>query len=192
MTTSCCPAYYEAVRKHVPELAGRVSSTRSPMHYAAELARREHPGALIAFIGPCVAKKKEGRESGLVDYVLNAEELGALFVAAGIELSSLEAIPPKELAGPDGRGFPASGGVAAAVQSKLSALPSPPAPCRAECLNGLDRKGIGRLRLYAQGKLQADLLEVMSCEGGCIAGPGVIVGPRLAAAELERLVEPKA
>ena len=49
------------------------------------------------------------------------------------------------------------------------------------------------------GKIQAgtmdstpetpNLLEVMSCEGGCIAGPSVISNPRIAANQLKRYVE---
>jgi [FeFe] hydrogenase (group B1/B3) len=188
MTTSCCPAYYEVVRKHLPELASRVSSTRSPMYYAAELAKREAPDALVVFIGPCVAKKREGRESGLVDYVLNAEELGAMLVAAGVDLGSVPPATVKDLAGVDGRGFPVSGGVAQAVRSKLAALPNRPADCRSECLNGLDKKGMARLKLFAQGKLEADLLEVMACEGGCIAGPAILVKPKLAAVQLAKII----
>lgn len=35
MTTSCCPSYIELVEKHVPEMKPYVSSTGSPMYYAA-------------------------------------------------------------------------------------------------------------------------------------------------------------
>jgi len=189
MTTSCCPAYYEVVRKHLPELAHRVSSTKSPMHYIAELARKEHPDALVVFIGPCVAKKREGRESGVVDYVLNAEELGAMLAAADLDLGTIEAAPVKDLAGRDGRGFPASGGVAQAVRSKLSTLPNCPVACQTECVNGLDRKGMARLKLFAQGRFHADLLEVMACEGGCISGPAVLVDPKVAAARLAGILK---
>ena len=189
MTTSCCPAYYETVRKHLPALASQVSSTHSPMYYAAELAKADHPDALIVFIGPCVAKKKEARESGLVDYVLNAEELGAMLVAAGIELISIQGMAPKPLAGKDGRGFPSSGGVAAAVRSKLTSLPGCEYGCASECVNGLDKKGMARLKLFAAGKLKTDLLEVMACEGGCIAGPAVLVNPKRALAQLDNIIK---
>ena len=189
MTTSCCPAYYEVVRKHLPELAPRVSATLSPMRYTAELAKRDRPGALVVFVGPCVAKKKEAADSGLVDYVINAEELGAMLVAKGVDLGSVAPAPVKDLAGPDGRGFPAAGGVANAVRSKLSALTGGPGDCRSEGVNGLDKKGVARLKLFAQGKLQADLLEVMACEGGCIAGPAILVSPKLAASRLSAILE---
>ncbi|WP_052299035.1 [Fe-Fe] hydrogenase large subunit C-terminal domain-containing protein [Thermodesulfatator indicus] len=53
MTSSCCPSHLELVKKHIPELSPYVSSTRTPMHYAAELARAQYPEAKIVFVGLC-------------------------------------------------------------------------------------------------------------------------------------------
>ena len=47
-----------------------VSSTGSPMYYAARIAKERHPDAKIVFIGPCVAKRKEARRDECVDYIL--------------------------------------------------------------------------------------------------------------------------
>ena len=68
---------------------------------------------------------------------------------------------------------------------------------RPAVINGLDKAGIKTLTNY--GKIQAgimkhsddtpNLVEVMSCEGGCIAGPSVISNPRIAANQLKRYVE---
>ena len=84
MTSSCCPAYTEWVRKHAPELQPYVSETRSPMIYAARIAREKFPGAVVVFIGPCLAKRFEAEQSGDVDYVMSFEELGAFMVAGGV------------------------------------------------------------------------------------------------------------
>ena len=43
MTTSCCPAYFRAAKTSVPEIAHYVSETHTPMYYAAELVKKEHP-----------------------------------------------------------------------------------------------------------------------------------------------------
>ena len=45
MTTSCCPAYVQAVKKHIPSIAPFVSHTKSPMYYTAELAKKQYPEA---------------------------------------------------------------------------------------------------------------------------------------------------
>ena len=60
MTTSCCPSYIELVRKHVPELKPFVSSTGSPMYYTAKMVKEQYPGMKVAFVGPCVGKRKGG------------------------------------------------------------------------------------------------------------------------------------
>ena len=90
MTTSCCSAYVRAVQIHVPELKECVSSTRSPMHYTAEIARKDDPGCITVFIGPCLAKRREGFDDDIVNYVLSIEEVGALLIAKGIEIASLK------------------------------------------------------------------------------------------------------
>lgn len=51
MTTSCCPSYIELVNKHIPGMKPYVSSTGSPMYYAARIAKERHPDAKIVFIG---------------------------------------------------------------------------------------------------------------------------------------------
>ncbi len=70
MTTSCCSAYVRAVKKHVPALVPCISDTRSPMHYTGELAKKADPDCISVFIGPCLAKRREGLDDEFIDYVL--------------------------------------------------------------------------------------------------------------------------
>ena len=86
MTTSCCPAFYNMVMKHYPQLADKVSHTVSPMVATARFIKKNHPGAKVAFIGPCVAKKSEVKRykkmnSEGADFALTYEELQAMFAA---------------------------------------------------------------------------------------------------------------
>lgn len=184
MTTSCCPAYYEAVQKHIPELKKNVSETQSPMIYTAELLRRQHPDAILVFIGPCLAKRREGIKSDCVDYVLSMEELGAILIAKDIQLAQCDEAAIENPPSASGRGYALSGGVAAAVKERL---PSD-AVCHAECINGLNKQSMKLLKLYGEGKMKANLLEVMACEGGCIAGPSVIANPQIAAVQLKKMI----
>jgi iron only hydrogenase large subunit-like protein len=41
----------------------------------------------------------------------------------------------------------------------------------AKAINGIDRKTPMLLKMYANGKIPANFLEVMCCPGGCINGP---------------------
>jgi [FeFe] hydrogenase (group B1/B3) len=185
MTTSCCPAYVETVRKHLPALAPWVSATRTPMHYTAEIAAQEHPDHIRVFIGPCLAKRKEGLDDPLVDYVLTAEEIAALFTALGIEASAAEeaAIPLPAKIG--GRSFPWSGGVAEAVRRNLAEDSN----YRPETVNGLNKEGFGLLKAWSEGKNTGNILEVMACPGGCAYGPLVIANPKVATNQLKKIAE---
>lgn len=190
MTTSCCPAYRETVRKHVPELAPKVSHTKTPMQYTAAWVKerwRAERGveARTVFLGPCVAKRKEGMDDPAVDYVLTFEEVGALLATRGIEVAVCEEMPLATNASPEARGFPVSGGVAGAVAAYVAGATT----LRAACVNGLNAEGVQRLRDYAAGLeagmvgpgIPPTLVEVMACEGGCVGGAGTLCGARQAA-----------
>ena len=195
MTTSCCSAYVRAVKLHVPELLPCVSDTRSPMHYIAQLVKEESPENIAVFIGPCLAKRKEGMDDEFVDYVLSVEEIGALFIAKKVDVAQQKAVEHSadEVATASGRNFAVSGGVAEAVRVRLKH----PEKLRSTVINGLNSAGMKQLAQF--GKIQSgaaaytestpNLVEVMSCEGGCIAGPSVVSNPRIAAVQLKKYVE---
>ncbi|MDY0163831.1 monomeric [FeFe] hydrogenase [Desulfobotulus sp.] len=190
MTTSCCPAYVRAIEIYVPELLPFISETRSPMHYSAALAREEDAEAILVFIGPCLAKRKEGFDDPYVDYVLSAEEIGAFFVAKEIDVSAMEALCPEIQPSGDGRNFAQSGGVANAVKNRLAH----PETLKVRVINGLDKAGMKALKAYgraASGKTPTDanLVEVMACAGGCINGPLVLTHPKIAGGQLKKYVE---
>jgi iron only hydrogenase large subunit-like protein len=193
MTTSCCPAYVRAVKIHVPELNECVSDTRSPMHYTAEIAKKADPDCITVFIGPCLAKRREGFDDEIVDYVLSIEEVGTLFMAKSIDIGSLEPRPGSIIPTESGRNFAVSGGVAEAVRVRLK----DDSILRATTIDGLANGGMKTLKMYGNinsGKIPApadcpNLVEVMACEGGCIGGPSVITNPKVAAVQLKKYVE---
>ncbi len=172
MTTSCCAGYNEFVEKHLPEIKPFVSHTKTPLYYTAEIVKKEHPDAITVFFSPCVAKRKEVQQSGDIDYVINFEELGALFIATKIEVMECEETPFKDEASKQGREFALSGGVARAVES----LVDEEMIIKAHHVNGLTKESIRDLKKFAKtGECECgNLIEVMCCEGGCIAGNATI------------------
>lgn len=164
MTTSCCPSYIELVNKHLPEMKPFVSHTKSPMHYTAEVVKQRYPEAKIAFIGPCVGKRKEVADSELVDYVLTFEELDTIL--EGLEIEMQPAVVETETAPMAGRGFARAGGVISAIAEYYPQLGVTPVQ-----VSNINKKNIGLLRSYAKGKAPGNFIEVMACEGGCISGP---------------------
>lgn len=171
MTTSCCKAYAEAVKKHMPELSPYVSHTETPLHYTAKNEKSRDAEIITVFIGPCIAKRVEGFDDENVDYVMTFEEMGALLVAFRVELSKCEQLEFTEKASRGGRAFGFSGGVAGAV----IAASGDNHGINPVYINGLDTAAIKRLKGYAKDKKcpEGNLIEVMACAGGCIGGPCV-------------------
>jgi iron only hydrogenase large subunit-like protein len=162
------------------------------MHYTAEIAKRATPDCVTVFIGPCLAKRREGMDDDFVDYVLSVEEIGALFIAKNIELARLEPAPGSIIPTSSGRNFARSGGVAESVRVRLKE----PERLKAALVNGLSKVGMKQLAQYGKiycGTLPRtndtpNLIEVMACEGGCIGGPSVITNPKVAAIQLDKYV----
>ncbi|MBQ4107410.1 MAG: 4Fe-4S binding protein [Lentisphaeria bacterium] len=169
MTTSCCPAYVELVRKFIPDFRQYVSTTPSPMVFAAGIARRKHPGCKVVFVGPCVAKRVEACRNG-IDWVLSFEELFAMLAGKNIDVISCEPWPIPRPAIDRARNFAKSCGVTEAVISELGGF-ADDFKLEAKAIDGIDRKTVTTLKMYASGKLPANFLEVMCCQGGCVNGP---------------------
>jgi iron only hydrogenase large subunit-like protein len=165
MTTSCCPSYVELTRKHIGGLKPFVSDTGSPMHYAAELVKKQNPEAKTVFIGPCVAKRKEGIDNEFVDFVLSFSELDTILEAMEIKPADCEEIMLENISG-EARGFALSGGIIAAIKAHNLQI-----DVKSLSVDGLNKKTINLLKAFSKGKTPAQFIEVMACEGGCIAGP---------------------
>lgn len=172
MTTSCCAGYNQFIKKHYPEIKPYVSGTKTPLYYTAELVKKENPDAVTVFISPCVAKRKEGMEESNIDYVMNFEELGALFIALKIEVADCEETPFNVESSKEGRNFALSGGVAQAVKAAANENPDIK-PCY---INGLNKDSIKELKKYVKENAcpNGNLIEIMCCEGGCIGGNAAI------------------
>ena len=139
--TSCCPAYTAAVRKHAPDFVPFVSDAKTPMAYTAEMVKNDNKDAVSVFIGPCVAKKHEGRKNEFVDYVLTYEEMNSMFQAKKVNPEEIELDEEEKTglleyqdANNAARGFPVTGGVANAVKISLKSITIGDAPSRSKIL----------------------------------------------------------
>lgn len=177
MTTSCCAAYLEVGNKLLPFLKERRSDAKTPMGYTAEMCRKENPENFTVFIGPCYAKKIEAARDPNVDGVLTFSELAAMFLAKDIDVREQE---PADLGDDstfsDCRGFAVTHGVLDSVMLRYKGKETP----KAMTINGMDKKVYTLMKIWQKRKPDADIVEVMVCEGGCIGGPGCIVKPQVA------------
>lgn len=173
MTTSCCPAFVTLIKKHYPEVLPLMSNTVSPMVATARYIKAKMPDAYVVFIGPCMAKKGEALQKdieGNADTVLTFEELLAMFKARNINPAECE--ESETDATSYGRRFSSSGGVAASVLKNIKERGFEKEVVAKPC-NGTNECKIG-LAMIKAGKFDADILEGMICENGCIAGPAAI------------------
>lgn len=182
--TSCCPSWVMAAEKHIPQVVDRISHTPSPMALTGEKCQEEDPQAWNVFIGPCFSKKMEAQKLKGIHAVLTFEELGAMLMSRDIQLDQCPAVGYSPLEGweassRENRLFARSGGVGQNLEVHLSGAEN------IEAVDGLDKKSLKRLAMAEKFYGEADFVEVMSCAGGCIAGPGNITPPGKALKWLE-------
>ncbi|PLV60049.1 monomeric [FeFe] hydrogenase [Thermotoga sp. KOL6] len=191
MLTSCCPAFVHFVKNNFPDLANNISPVPSPMIMLSRKLREEFPDHKTVFIGPCIAKKMEAKNAGIPDYVITFEEIGAIFTAFGIEPMSLKGEKPRP-ATPYGWNFAYTGGVGEAVRYYVRKLADDKV---ADSLIHVFANGISEcaqlLKDVKDGKLKVNIFEGMGCDGGCVAGPGILIDPAVAKANLKKMLTQK-
>ncbi len=170
MTTSCCPAFVNMIRRHYPQLEKNMSTTVSPMCAVSRMIKIRYPGAVTVFIGPCIAKKDECLDPatpGNADYALTFGEIRAILRAKGIELEPAENTYQESSV--FGKRFGNSGGVTAAVIESMKEMNKDTNISVRRC-DGADECRKALLLLRA-GRLPEDFIEGMACPGGCVGGP---------------------
>ena len=172
MTTSCCPAFINMLRKHFPEIyENNMSSTVSPMCAISRYLKATRPDCVTVFVGPCIAKKSESADSsvpGNADYVITYGELRALMRSKNVEFEPVE--ENYQESSTFGKNFASSGGVAKAViECMLERGENVDDIKLMQCAGGAECKKA--LMLLKSGKLDADFIEGMICDSGCVGGP---------------------
>ena len=185
--TSCCPAWSVMAKKTYPEYADCISMALTPMVLTGRMTKKQHPDCKVVFIGPCAAKKLEASRKSVrsdIDFVLTFEEMMGIFDAKNIEFDKLEVEEPLNTSSSLGKGFAASGGVAAAVVNAINCL-EPEREVKTVKAEGL-KECKTMLAKAKAGMYDGYLLEGMACPGGCMGGAGVLADVRKATMGLEQ------
>ncbi len=174
LTSSCCPAFVQYIKSSFPDLLPLVSHNLSPMATLAKYIKDTTPEAKVVFIGPCTAKKAEVQldtVSPYVDAVLTFEELQALYDSRDLDITTLEE-DVLDNASYFGRIFARSGGLTDAVAQGLKEhnldFVLKPIAC-----DGMEACRTALLK-KSKNVLDANFIEGMACEGGCIGGAGCL------------------
>ena len=186
LTSSCCPAFVQYVKKAFPQLLPYVSHNLSPMAALGKYVKEKDEGAKVIFIGPCTAKKAEAELETVkpyVDVVMTFEELQALFDSKEIDITSL----PEDVldnASYFGRIFARSGGLSEAVKESLFEqkidFTVKPSIC-----DGIEACKMALLK-KSKNVLDANFIEGMACIGGCIGGAGCLTHGEKNKAEVDK------
>jgi two-component system NtrC family sensor kinase len=167
---STCPAVVGYVERYHPDLVASLAPIVSPMIAMARCLKELHgPELEVVFVGPCIAKKREGLSramAGEVAAMITFVELRELFAEAGV---TADAVEPRDFDPPrGGKGalFPIRRGLleAARVDQGL-------ASGEVDAVDG-GAAMAEAIEAFGRGHVGSKLLEVLACQG-CIMGPGM-------------------
>lgn len=169
--TQPCAAIVNYVTKYKQDLIADLSPIHSPMLCTA-VYMRKYLGirGKIASISPCIAKKDEFQDTGLVDYNVTMNELKKFFIRKGINLPEVKIYSEFE--------FDKAQGLEGSIYSRPGGL-------RENLMihnpNLLVINSEGTHKVYAdfddysESKKQnlPQVFDVLNCEFGCNGGPAV-------------------
>ena len=187
LTSSCCPAFVDYVRKQFPDLAEHISHNLSPMAAIAKYIKSNEPDCKVVFIGPCTAKKMEFKKEEVKDYidsVITFEELQALFDSKDLDITLLNE-DVLDNASYYGRIFARSGGLSDAVAQALKEQGIEGFDLKAVPCDGIEACRIALLKA-SKRVLDGNFIEGMACNGGCIGGAGCLTHGEKNKAEVDK------
>lgn len=160
--TSCCPAVNTMIELYYPQALAYLAPVDTPMIAHAKMIRKRDPKAKVVFIGPCIAKKREARESGVVDGVLTFEDLAKMFEDKGIVLSEIARLPTH------GKGevnrakyYPISRGIIKSFENYVDGYEFVAVDGAEKCKEVLENIE----------SLSGMFIEMNSCDSACVNGP---------------------
>jgi [FeFe] hydrogenase (group B1/B3) len=175
LTSSCCPAFVDYIKKQFPSMTKHISHNLSPMAVISKYIKKTDPSAKIVFIGPCTAKKMEIKRPEVapyVDSVITFEELQALFDSKDINLDLLP-MTSLDNASYFGRIFARSGGLSEAVLDAVKEKGRVDFEFKPITCDGIEACRTALLKA-SKNVLQNNFIEGMACAGGCIGGAGCL------------------
>jgi iron only hydrogenase large subunit-like protein/uncharacterized coiled-coil DUF342 family protein len=168
-----CPAIVSYVEIYNPKLLPFLAPADSPMMHTVKMIREYYPqykDQKIAIISPCIAKRREFDETGLVDYNVTMLALRDHLLAQKINLSSF---PQIEYTGPRAEraaGFSSPGGLLDTAERFVPGIGR----------KGRKVEGVNSIYPYLDSiseLLDTDtklllMVDCLNCEKGCNGGPG--------------------
>lgn len=175
LTSSCCPAFVQYIKKQFPSLVEHISHNMSPAAVIGKYIKETSPNSKVVFIGPCTAKKAEFQQEPqkkYIDSVITFEELQALFDSKDLEISAMEE-DVLDNASYYGRIFARSGGLTDAIKQAIKEQEITDFEFKSVPCNGIEECKMALLKA-SKNVLDGNFIEGMACIGGCIGGAGCL------------------
>ncbi|TYT75147.1 [Fe-Fe] hydrogenase large subunit C-terminal domain-containing protein [Desulfobotulus mexicanus] len=169
--SSACPVLVEFIKHYMPELSPSITDCASPLlAHARYLKEKYGEETGIVFIGPCIAKKREADTWDELDAAISFTDLSRWLEDEGIRPADYKAakesfIPVKAA---KGSLYPIEGGMIASIRKYASI----------RNVHMMSITGLKEIRKTLEGFNPAEFsapifMELLSCPGGCINGPGI-------------------
>ncbi len=170
-----CPAVVKYVELHHPRLIEHLAPVGSPVYNLAVYVHSLQPHAEIAFISPCLAKRRECRDSGIIQYNITFQSMLKIIQDNHIQLDMLDDgqfdnIVPAGIA----TKFSTPGGL---KDSYLYHYPGTPSSSIAKVEGSIIFDQYLK-ELETSIEMDSDhlplIVDILSCENGCNMGAGSI------------------
>ncbi len=161
LISTACPSAVAFIQRNYPDALKYVAPVVSPMIAHAEIIKKELGEEVkVVFVGPCIAKKKEAKESPFVEYALTFEEIAKMFALHNIGFEESEDEPSRNPA----RFYPIQRGI---IKSFVSTH---------ENYDFVTIDGVAAIKDILENIDELDhlFIEMNMCEGGCVNGPARI------------------
>jgi iron only hydrogenase large subunit-like protein/uncharacterized Fe-S cluster-containing protein len=160
--TTCCPAANYFIEMYYPKEIDSMLSVVSPMIAHGRIIKERYGNETkVVFIGPCLAKKAEGKEiTGSIDGVLTFHDLSMWLENSSIDFESLTELNFDQPTNIHGKKYP-MGAIASCGKNTR--------------FNYIKVQGINQCRDMmedlSKNKFDNLLIELNVCDGSCINGP---------------------
>lgn len=181
--TSACPAVNRAIELYHHDVLKFLAPVDSPMIAHAKILKSRFPDCSVVFVGPCIAKKREAKESGVLAGALTFEELSALFQKHNISVEDNSVAKGSEPKPERGCACGGSKEAAACVAPKNGEMRAKFYPISRGIIKSFDKFPAGYEYIAVDGVSRLDqaledlrgvkgvFLEINACEGACVNGP---------------------
>lgn len=167
MISTACPSVVELVKKYYPDKVKYLAPVPSPAQtHSAYLRELYGQDIVVAFIGPCIAKKHEAYLTpSYPDYALTFNELNQWLMESNIQLDSINEIIPATL-------VPARAGRASIYPIESGQIETSRLwQNKFISCSAISVSGFAQLESSLSKDLESYFLESLNCNGGCINGP---------------------